>query len=167
MDKLRVWLKARLPSLAMDHPGYFRVALGLTLLHIGLGVDFLLPGRHGSPAFVIVGHIIPFGFLAFLHFFTAIIIIYGLYRQFEVARWGFRISITTFWAVTVAFGYAAVISPLVSFGWMMVYGFISICSLAAAQEPEHGPLEATKQKEILAAAEEVRLLLSNVKRIDE
>lgn len=156
-------VKCVLPPLATKHPGYFRVALALIVLHLGLGIDFLLPGRHGIPIFAALGSILPIPLIAVVHLGTAAMIIYGLYRNFPVARWGFRISVTTFWAMTAACGWAALVNPAVSFAAFCNYAFVSVCSAAAAAEPEAGPQQHDHDcEQVQVAAEEVCLLLDEI-----
>lgn len=158
MTRRKRWL----PPLASAHPGYFRVALAILLLHLGLGLDFLLPGRHGIPIFAVISSALPLWAFASIHLLTAALIVYGLYRNFPVARWGFRFSVTTFWAMAAAYGYAALVSPVASFSGFFTYVFVSVCSAAAAQEPENGPGHPHDCDQIAVAAGEVRLLLDEI-----
>lgn len=131
------WVGRFLPRLCYSHPGFFRVLGAEVLLHIGMGIDFLLKGRNLTAPWAVVPHFMSWlPLIAFFHFLAAAMVLWGLWGNFGVSRWGLRLSVTIFWTLAAALFYAAAFNPI-SLTWGFLFMFVSLVSYAGAVEPTH------------------------------
>jgi hypothetical protein len=127
-----------LPNLCYDHPGFFKVAVSLVLIHLGLTFDSLQPGPRHSPGFTIINGL--FGNqlwpLALIHLVIAGLVVAGMYWRghFNLLRYGCVGSLVLFNTLAVAFAYSSYLYHL-SYYAAIASVTLSLSSLAALREP--------------------------------
>ena len=111
------------------------------IVHMALGFDAVLPGRHAAVVFTYVR---PFTeLLAVCHFTIAIVILIALLlppERWQIARWACIASVFVFNSTALCVFAAAIVFPAASFQLTFLYVAISLSSIAAAREPLRQPL---------------------------
>lgn len=125
------------PRLARDHPGFFKVALSLILVHVGLAVDGAF-GVHKSPSFRVISDFLGGNLwtMVVVHAVIAVLMVCGLYlrERFVLVRYGCGLSLVLFNVLAVGFIFAAVQYGL-SYYSAIASVTLSLSSLAALKEP--------------------------------
>ena len=138
--------KKVVPDLYYDHPGYFKVAASLVLIHFGLAIDSLREGPRHTVIFKVLDGVIgdKLFVLAILHAIIAVLVVMGLYWRghFMLLRYGCALSLVLFNAIAVAFAAAAITYNL-SFYAAIASVTLSLSSLAALKEP---PIQAASRE---------------------
>lgn len=134
-----------LPPLRYTHPGYFVVALGLWITHLGLGFEAIIPGRHTdniwSVAQDMTGH--HFWVWGIGHFATCALIL-GMYfpQRFWIARVGFLSSLVVFNLLGVSLVASSILHDNASFYTGLATISMSLTSVATFREGQVNPAMA-------------------------
>lgn len=136
------------PPLRERHPGYFKVSIALILFHIFTAVNEFAVDHDKNhfwdyTRWSVGGHMEVW---AVLHLVCVSTIIAGLYGRFPLARFGFGLSlfignvftVTGVFAV-IQFRYLTDPPEPFTFAYPIATLVISLCSLAALNEPQDGP----------------------------
>lgn len=129
-----------LPRLAHSHPGFFRVAVALLVVHLICFVDnWMAPDvALKAPVFRAQAEILPLWVFAWAHACIFALGIVGLYRNFRLARMSFLVSVTTFTLQGAVWINAAVHRHTSFIGGSLVL-FTAAVAAACYMEPEENP----------------------------